>query len=355
VRQLRAVSNCQNSQARFAALRQRQSDVVTVADAVACLGRPHVRWKISTGQWQRPCRGVIVTFSGPLGRAHQEWAALLAAGAGAVLAGLSAARLDGLAGFDTGRIYLLAPASRQVRVQLPPGVVVHRTVALAPGAVHPLRLPPRTRLARSIVDAAAWMGSDDGARAVLAAAVQQRLTRVSDLQAVLEQRPVMRRRSLIALTLRDIAGGAEALSELDFGRLTRRFGLPQPDRQAIRLDAHGRRRWLDAYWDQARLVAEVDGRWHMEALAWWADMRRDNDLTVSGLRVLRFPAFAVRDEPELVAAQLRAALSASATETRPAPAPRIVTWPDNGTRLPGQPGHLAGQRHPPGSTTAPGG
>jgi hypothetical protein len=315
------VSGSQNPQACFAALCQRQSDVVTVADAVACLGRPHVRWKIATGQWQRPFRGVVVTFSGPLGRAHQEWAAVLAAGAGAVLAGLSAARLDGLTEFDSGRIYLLVPASRQVRVQLPSGVVLHRSEVLGPGAVHPLRLPPRTRLARSIVDAAAWMASDDGARAVLAAAVQQRLTRVSDLQAVLERRPALHRRGLITLTLRDIAGGAEALSELDFGRLTRRFGLPQPDRQAIRLDAHGRRRWLDAYWDQARLVAEVDGRWHMEALAWWADMRRDNDLTVSGIRVLRFPAFAVRDEPELVAAQLRAALAGPVTQ------PRLVRAP----------------------------
>ncbi len=240
-----------------------------------------------------------------------------------VLAGLSAARLDGLTGFDTGRIYLLAPASRQVRVQLPPGVVVHRSAGLAPGAVHPLRLPPRTRLARSVVDAAAWMGSDDGARAVLAAAVQQRLAWVSDLQAVLERRPALRRRSLLMLTLREIAGGAEALSELDFGRLTRRFRLPQPDRQVIRLDAQGRRRWLDAHWDQAGLVAEVDGRWHMEALAWWADMRRDNELTVSGLRVLRFPAFAVRDEPELVAAQIRAALAGPPTGPRLVQAPGV--------------------------------
>jgi very-short-patch-repair endonuclease len=35
-------------------------------------------------------------------------------------------------------------------------------------------------------------------------------------------------------------------------------------------------------------------------------MRRDNELAVSGLRVLRFPAFAVRDRPEVVAAQIRA-------------------------------------------------
>ncbi|HEY5353761.1 MAG TPA: DUF559 domain-containing protein [Streptosporangiaceae bacterium] len=76
----------------------------------------------------------------------------------------------------------------------------------------------------------------------------------------------------------------------------------------MRRDGDGRRRWLDAYWEQAHLVVEVDGLWHMEATAWWADMRRDNALIISGLRVLRFPAFAVRDQPGVVAAQIRAAL-----------------------------------------------
>ncbi len=33
------------------------------------------------------------------------------------------------------------------------------------------------------------------------------------------------------------------------------------------------RRWLDAYWEEARLAVEVDGLWHMEAMAWWDDMR----------------------------------------------------------------------------------
>jgi Protein of unknown function (DUF559) len=312
LRQPHPMAGDEDPQVQFAAICLPQSGVVRVATAVDHLGRGYVRWKIAAGQWQRPCRGVVVTFSGPLSRAHQEWAAVLAAGPGAVLAGLTAARLDGLAGFDDPRIHVLVPASRRVRAQLPAGVIVHRSAVLAPTSVHPLRLPPRTRLARSVVDAASWMGTANGTRAVLAAAVQQRLVRVRQLRTVLERRPALRRRSLIMRTLSDIEGGAEALSELDFARLTRRFGLPEPDRQAVRLDSRGRRRWLDAYWDYARLVAEVDGRWHMDAQAWWADMRRDNELTVSGLRVLRFPAFAVRDEPELVAAQLRAVLLARA-------------------------------------------
>jgi Protein of unknown function (DUF559) len=287
---------------------ERQSGVISVSCAVKCLGRAHVRWKLASGYWQRPCRGVVITFSGPITREQEEWVAVVAAGQGAVLAGLAAARLDGLTGFDDRKIQLVVPGSRRVVRDMPADVIVHRSGVLGPPHVHPLRLPPRTRPARSLVDAAAWMGTENGARAVLAAGVQQRLVRVEDLRQVLERRPGLRRRALIAATLSDIEGGAEALSELDFCRLTRRFGLPEPDRQTIRRDAQGRRRWLDAHWEQARLVVEVDGRWHMEAYAWWADMRRDNDLTVSGLRVLRFPAFAVRDHPEVVAAQIRAAL-----------------------------------------------
>jgi very-short-patch-repair endonuclease len=302
------VSTSPDPAAVIAAVLQRQSGVISVACAVNCLGRAHVRWKLARGYWQRPCRGVVVTFSGPVTREHEEWVAVVAGGQGAVLAGLAAARLDGLTGFTDRKIHLLVPGSRRVVRDMPADVVVHRSGVLGPSQVHPLRLPPRTRPARSLVDAAAWMGTENGARAVLAAGVQQRLVRVEDLRQVLERRPGLRRRALIASTLRDIAGGAEALSELDFCRLTRRFGLPEPDRQTIRRDERGHRRWLDAYWKHARLVVEVDGRWHMEAYAWWADMRRDNDLTVSGLRVLRFPAFAVRDHPEVVAAQIRAAL-----------------------------------------------
>jgi hypothetical protein len=288
-------------------LAARQSGVLTAASAIACLGESAVRWRLTTGRWQRPCRGVVVTHSGPLADEQILWAAVLAAGPGAVLAGLTAARLDGLTGFGDRRIHVLVPEERRVR-SAGLGMTVHRSTLLRPDDVHPVRLPPRTRLARSVVDAAAWAGTDNRARAVLAAGVQQRLVRVSDLWPAVEHRPNLHRHALIRATLADISGGAEALSELDFCRLTRRYRLPEPDRQVIRCDQEGRRRWLDAIWRQARLVAEVDGLWHMDPATWWADMSRDNELTISGHRVLRFPAFAVRDHPELVAGQIAAVL-----------------------------------------------
>jgi hypothetical protein len=196
-----------------------------------------------------------------------------------VLGGLTAARLDGLAGFDDGRVHVVVPEPHKVPAKLPGPTVVHRSRVLGPTDVHPVRRPPRTRTPRSILDAATWMRTENGTRAVLAAGVQQRLVRADDLTAALARRGIVPQRALIRATIADIAGGAQALSELDFCRLTRRFGLPEPTRQALRKDKRGRVRWLDACWEEARVVVEVDGLWHMDATAWWADMHRDNELT----------------------------------------------------------------------------
>jgi uncharacterized protein DUF559 len=153
------------------------------------------------------------------------------------------------------------------------------------------------------------MATDDRARAVLAAGVQQRLVRPGDLMAVTARSARLRRRQLIQTTLLDVAGGAEALSELDLTALIRRYRIPEPDRQASRRDRHGRRRWLDAVWEAARLIVEVDDFWHTDAATWWADMSRGNEFTTSGYRVLRFPAFAIRTEPDRVARQIHDALA----------------------------------------------
>jgi very-short-patch-repair endonuclease len=301
----------------FARLCGEQAGVLTVPSAVRYLGRSAVRWRLASGHWQLVEARVLVTQSGPLTEKQRLWVSILAAGQGAVVAGLTAAKLDGLAGFEDRRTYLVIPSSRHLSRPLP-GVVVHRSRLLESADIHPTRLPPRTRLGRSLVDAAAWAATDRRARAVLAAGVQQRLIRASDLSRVVERRPRVPRRALMRATLADVAGGAEALSELDFCELVRRFRLPEPDRQFERLDEQGRR-WLDAVWEWARLVAEIDGRYHMDVRAWWTDMQRDNDLTVDGYRVLRFPAFVVRDSPEAVARQIARALrQAGGAVTEPA-------------------------------------
>ena len=153
--------------------------------------------------------------------------------------------------------------------------------------------------------------ADNEAITVVAAACQQRRVTPAQLSEVLAVLPRVRRRSLIRCTLDDVAGGAEALSEIDFVRLCRRFRLPAPDLQQRRRDATGRIRYLDAYWRQWKVHVEVDGGHHMDVRHWVADMRRQNDIWISGDRLLRFPAHHIRSQPTEVATQLRSALHAA--------------------------------------------
>jgi very-short-patch-repair endonuclease len=68
------------------------------------------------------------------------------------------------------------------------------------------------------------------------------------------------------------------------------------------------RRFLDADFDT--FCVEIDGGFHIRPLNYWDDARRQNDLLVQGDRILRFPSVALRLEPEVVVAQLRAARKA---------------------------------------------
>jgi hypothetical protein len=113
------------------------------------------------------------------------------------------------------------------------------------------------------------------------------------------------------LAVADIAGGSQALSEIDFVRLCRRHGLPEPQRQQVRREPSGRRRYLDASWrrrDGRLVVAEVDGALHLIVKQWWDDQLRQNELALADALVLRYPSVIVRTREDLIANQLRRAL-----------------------------------------------
>jgi very-short-patch-repair endonuclease len=132
-------------------------------------------------------------------------------------------------------------------------------------------------------------------------AVGERLSRVTN----------ERRRTVITETVADAAGGAHSLPELDFLQLSRSAGLPEPKLQYLRRDATGRRRYLDAYYEKYGVHVEIDGVQHADPFLQWKDMERQNHLWIKGDRVLRFPAWLVRERPHDVIAQVRAALIAA--------------------------------------------
>src|ERR1700691_4906796 len=169
-------------------LLEAQDGVLDTQTALTFMSPDALRWRIESERWQQPCQGITVTHSGPLTDRQRLWVATLWAGPGAVLAGLTAARLDGLRGFDldVDKIFLLRPISHHKRMMRPPlDLVLHYSRNLQRD-VHPAGRPPRTKIDRSLVDAATWMATERGTQAILAAGVQQQLTRVSDLSRQVE-------------------------------------------------------------------------------------------------------------------------------------------------------------------------
>ncbi|MEV4655830.1 hypothetical protein [Micromonospora sp. NPDC049301] len=294
-----------------------QAGILTTGQATRLLSEGAVRGRIRSGRWRSICRGIVLTGNGRLTRDQHLWVAVLATGPGAVLAGVTAAAEAGVRGLRREPLHVLVPAARRAARttlrRLPidmPAVLVHRTSILPRAHVQRAR-PPRTTTARALVDAAGWAAGVDEAQALLAAGCQQRRVLPEELGAMLDVLPRAPRRRLIRQTVDDITGGAQALSEINFLRLCRRHRLPAPDLQEHRVDAAGRNRWLDAYWREWRVQAEIDGAHHMDARQWAADMRRQNDIWTSGDRILRFPAWLVRARPEEVADAVRRALIAA--------------------------------------------
>jgi len=285
----------------------RQCGVIGRQQALRFMSEKALRHRLRSGRWRLAHRAVFVAHNGPATEEQRSWVAVLATDG--LLGGLSALIEAGLRGFTSHAVHVLIPAHRRRRV--PAGVLLHRTTHLPAADVHPVGMPPCTTAPRSVVDAAQWARSDREARAIIAMSCQQRLVTGADMEQVLARMPKVRRHGLIARTALDASGGSHTITELDFLDLCRRGGLPMPSRQVMRTDDAGRRRYLDADFDEWGVRVEIDGAHHMDVEEWWRDMRRQNDLWVAGVRILRFPAWLVRDRPDDVIAQVRLALMAA--------------------------------------------
>jgi hypothetical protein len=292
-----------------------QQAVVSRQQALRYLSPAAIRHRLRTRRWRLIHRGVYVTTTGAFTLSQVRWAALLIAAPDpesgtAFIAGRAALQVHGLRGLRTKTIEVLVPDGRKV-TNPPSWMTVHRTRHLPPtdwGWVGDL---PCTNVARSLVDAAEWAATERQARLIIAMAFQP--SRVS-LREVAQRLPTVtneRRRTVMKQTVVDAAGGAHSLAELDFLQLSRSAGLPEPRLQYVRRDASGRRRYLDAYYEEYGVHVEIDGVQHADPLHAWNDMDRQNKLWIKGDRVLRFPAWLVRERPSEVIAQVRAALIAA--------------------------------------------
>jgi hypothetical protein len=282
----------------------RQHGVMTRAQALQIMSRHQLYALVESGRWQRPARGVFVNHNGPLTQAQRDWVALLAGPPGSVLGGLTALSHDGfdVLRHDEDRPVVVAPMGASPCEYA--DMDLHWSTYLDARDVHPFRVPPRTRPARSVVDAASWETDERRARAIVLAAAQRGHVVTRTLREALTRRGACRHRALIVESYLDAAGGIQSLPERDFDRIRRELDLPEPTRQKIVRRRDGRY-YLDVWWADLDMACEIHGIPHMRVENWDDDLLRQNEISIRGTRTLVFSSYAIRRQAARVKDQLR--------------------------------------------------
>jgi Transcriptional regulator, AbiEi antitoxin len=265
---------------------ERQCGVVTSSQLIgAGLSRRAILWRLRSGRWRRLHHGVYATFSGEPTRVTTLWAAVLYAGPGAVLSHQTAAELTGLLDEPSDLIHVSIPVER--RVSPTPGLLLHLSKR-AREAVHPVRLPPQTRVEETVLDLVDAARTIDDAVGWITRALGRRLSTQAKLREAMAQRPRIRwRRELAELLSPDLAGLMSVLESRYRQHVERPHGLPAGTRQA-RARRDDRTEYRDVLYEKFATCVELDGQLAHRSETRWRDIRRDNALAADGGVTLRY-------------------------------------------------------------------
>jgi hypothetical protein len=290
-----------------------EQDLVVSSDQLAYLGagRHVVAHRVASGRWTAVGPRVVVLRTGEPTFRQRLWIATLHSGPASALAGLTAAEADGLRGFATTALHTVVPhgtdAADLLDTDAGVTVRVHQSRRLAEPLVHPARVPRRLLLPEALVDAAAGSVSDDRARLLVIAPVQQRLLLATDLRDVVSRRPRLPRRAVIREAIDDVEGGANSLPERRCARAVRRHRLPEPTRQQAVLRADGT--WyLDADFQPYGVGVEINGTQHQLGRAVADDDHRRNVLGTRGRLMITIGSHVVRHRPGVAVVATAAAV-----------------------------------------------
>ncbi len=268
--------------------------------------RAEIRGQVRARRWQLVGDQSVCLHNSEISDLGHQWAAVFQGGPRAHLDGASALVAGGLEHYTVDRHRVSVPRGARVRRSRQYDIRQTRRWSAADLAASGIA---RTRPDVAGVRAALWAASDRQAVYVLTLVVQQGLTTpdLLGLQALRIRRD--RRRRLVQDTILDLLDGARSLGELDVVRELRARGLPPPTRQVLRRDKASRY-YLDLYWEDFRLVVEVDGIHHTWATNVVGDALRQNSLVIDGDRVLRLPLLGLRLEPDAFFEQIEEGLVA---------------------------------------------
>ncbi|HLI56496.1 MAG TPA: type IV toxin-antitoxin system AbiEi family antitoxin domain-containing protein [Actinomycetota bacterium] len=273
-----------------------------------------IKYRVRSGEWRRALPGIYVVSSAPASWNQRLKAAELWAGKDAAVSHRAAAAIWELDGIEPGLIELTTTRGKQC---VPKGIVLHRTLVLAPkdrGVYRGFRV---TSLVRTLFDLAGVVNP-----ATFEAAAESALRRNGGLYREAASRldelgghgrpGAAAVRAFLAGRDPD-AAPTESVLETRFLRLIRLAGLPEPVRQhEVRVPSGcspGGDRFitrLDFAHPLIRFGIRLNGkRTHLQPEQWQKDQSQGNDLEILGWTVLDFTWEDVVNRPDYVVAMMR--------------------------------------------------
>jgi hypothetical protein len=268
-------------------LLERQRGMITRQQALECgFTDGAIRHQLLSGRWQRLLPALYANFTGQPTLEQRRFAAHLFAGPNAQITGVAALRWHGLRYLpEDERIHVLIPHDEQ---RTSYGFVRLQRAKELDGSAKAANGYVVCSVARAVADACRGLDDLRTVRAIVAEAVQRRLTTVAALDLELI-RAGRHRTRLLRAALREVSAGAASAPESELQRilsgskiikrvyynptLVTEAGVPLPT--------------PDAWIDDAALAVEVDSReHHMSPEGWQRTLNRHNALAQLGAQVL---------------------------------------------------------------------
>jgi hypothetical protein len=286
-----------------------QAGVVTRRQALdAGMSSGAIAARIKFGRWRRVQVGVYATFTGPLTRDAQLWAAVLAAGPGAQLSHQTAAEINRLTDRQSPLIHVTIPADR--RITPPQGAIIHISSNLSGGWRFARGVPPYTFAEETVLDLVhAATDLNDVIAHVTGAFAKKRVSE-GRLREVATARKKLRWRGQLDAIILAGAGGAHSVIEYRYDHdVEQAHGLPAAARQVRYTKPDGSAGYRDRYYEQYKLIVELDGKQYHPLEQRGHDQDRDNDATATVGSTLRYGWADVTSKRCASARQVHAALA----------------------------------------------
>jgi very-short-patch-repair endonuclease/predicted transcriptional regulator of viral defense system len=268
-----------------------------------------LRWierRLEEGRFEAIHRNVYIVGHDRVPQRGRWRAALLAYGPEAVLSHQSASVLWGLRRPRWRAIHVTARGGRQ-GTQRRQGIWIHRCKLRSEEATTWEGIPVTT-VARTLFDLSE-VASYEELKKTAEAADRRNLLRLRELEEVCERGRGRRALRPVRRLLVELGAPAEGRSPLEirFAEFLRDHRIPAPAQNVLVLGHE-----VDALWPAAKLVVELDS-WehHGHRAAFERDRARDPKLLLAGYRTIRVTHRRLDDEPEQLAAEIRALLAQS--------------------------------------------